>query len=101
MRTGPGTGYRILGVYSVGTAVTVLESGTTWSKIQIGSRTGYMMSKFLTTGGGGGTGEYATIWSSNGYGVRLRTGPGTSYGIIGVYSVGTLVTILSHGRIIC
>ncbi len=97
MRTGPGTGYRILGVYSVGTAVTVLESGTTWSKIQIGSRTGYMMSKFLTTGGGGGTGEYATIWSSNGYGVRLRTGPGTSYGIIGVYSVGTLVTILSHG----
>ena len=42
MRSGPSTGYRILGVYSVGTAVTVLESGTSWSRIQIGSRVGYM-----------------------------------------------------------
>ena len=57
-----------------------------------------MMNKFQTTsGGGGGTGDPATIWSPNGYGVRLRTGPGTSYSTIGVYSVGTSVTILSHG----
>lgn len=98
MRSGPGTGYAIVGVYSVGTAVTVLQTGTSWSKIQIGSRVGYMMNKFLTTsGGGGGTGDPATIWSPNGYGVRLRTGPGTSYSTIGVYSVGTSVTILSHG----
>jgi len=99
MRSGPSTGYRILGVYSVGTAVTVLESGTSWSRIQIGSRVGYMMNKFLTTsgGGGGGTGYTATVWSSNGYGVRLRSGPGTSYSVIGVYSVGTAVTVLTHG----
>ncbi|NLI20805.1 MAG: SH3 domain-containing protein [Clostridiales bacterium] len=99
LRSGPGTGYSILGVYSVGTAVTVLQTGTYWSKIQIGSRVGYMMNKFLTTssGGGGTSGDTATIWSANGYGVRLRTGPGTGYAVIGVYSVGTLVTVITHG----
>ena len=100
MRSGPGTGYKIIAVYSVGTAATVLQTGSTWSKIQIGSRVGYMMNKFLTTdggGGGGGTGDAATVWSANGYGVRLRSGPGTNYAIIGVYSVGTAVSVLSHG----
>ena len=40
---------------------------------------------------------YATIWSSNGYGVRLRSGPSKSYGKIGVYSVGTTVAVLEKG----
>jgi uncharacterized protein YgiM (DUF1202 family) len=98
MRTGPGTGYAVIGVYSVGTSLTVLQSGSTWSKIQIGTRVGYMMNKFITTnGGGGGGGDVATIWSANGYGVRLRSGPGTGYSILGVYSVGTLVTVHSKG----
>ena len=98
MRSGPGTGYSIIGVYSVGTALTVLQTGSTWSKIQIGSRVGYMMNQYITTSGGGGTsGDTATVWSANGYGVRLRSGAGTGYSIIGVYSVGTLVTVLSHG----
>ncbi len=97
LRSGPSTGYRILGVFSVGTAMTVLESGTNWSKVQIGSTVGFMMNQFLTTSGGGTSGETAVVWSPNGLGVRLRSGPGTGYGIIGVYSVGTTVTILSHG----
>ena len=42
---------------------------------------------------------YATIWSSNGYGVRLRTGPSKSYSKIGVYSVGTKVAVLQKGAV--
>jgi uncharacterized protein YgiM (DUF1202 family) len=95
MRSGPSTGYRIIGVYSVGTAVTILEVGTNWDKVQIGSTVGFIMSQYLTSGGS--TGVTATVWSSNGLGVRLRSGPGTGYGIIGVYSVGTTVTILTPG----
>ncbi|MGN1019846.1 MAG: SH3 domain-containing protein [Aristaeellaceae bacterium] len=49
LRTGPGTGYAVRGVYSVGTQVTVLKHNTTWDYIRIGTRTGYMMNKFLTT----------------------------------------------------
>ena len=103
MRSGPGTGYRILAVYSVGTQVTVLERGSYWSRIQVGSRTGYMMNQFLNGGvipppAPSATGN-ATIWSGNGYGVRLRTGAGTGYSIIGVYSVGTRVTVLEKGPV--
>ncbi|NLV59229.1 MAG: SH3 domain-containing protein [Clostridiales bacterium] len=99
MRSGPGTGYRILAVYSVGTSVTVLQKGAYWSYIRVGSRTGYMMNQFLVSGSTPvpTPDGNATVWSANGYGVRLRTGPGKGYAIIGVYSVGTTVKVLERG----
>jgi len=103
MRTGPSKGYRVLAVYSVGTSVTVLSTGILWSRIQVGSTVGYMMSEFLTTSSPGTTtttpegDDMATVWSSNGYGVRLRSGPGTGYSIIGLYSVGTRVDVVTRG----
>lgn len=106
LRTGPSTAYRIIRTYAVGTPVTVLERGNYWSRIRINGTTGYMMSQFLNFGGGswnpGGDEQavcYATIWSRNGYGVRLRTGPSKSYSKIGVYSVGTTVTVLQKGAV--
>ena len=103
LRTGPGTGYRIIRTYAVGTPVTVLERGTHWSRISIGGTVGYMMSQFLHFGSDypddGNVLCYATIWSSNGYGVRLRTGPSKSYSKIGVYSVGTKVAVLQKGAV--
>ena len=47
LRTGPSTNYAIIGVYSVGTQVKILERLNGWYRIQIGSRVGYMMSQFL------------------------------------------------------
>ena len=49
LRSGPGKGYSILAAYAPGTACTVLTAGQNWSRIQIGSTTGYMMTRFLTT----------------------------------------------------
>lgn len=104
MRKGPGTGYRVIAKYDVGTPVTILESGTYWCKLNVNGLIGYMMSQFVSQGNGSGSSGgsetilgYATVWSANGYGVRLRTGPGTGYGKIGVYSVGTQVAILERG----
>ena len=103
LRTGPGTGYRIIRTYAVGTPVRVLERGNYWSRISIGGTVGYMMSQFLDFGGSypddGTVLCYATIWSGNGYGVRLRTGPSKSYSKIGVYSVGTTVAVLDKGAV--
>jgi len=103
LRTGPGTGYRIIKTYDVGTPVTVLQSGKYWSKISIYGTTGYMMSQFISTHAGSSSSDkvigYATIWSRNGYGVRLRTGPGTEYGKIGTYAVGTTVAVLEKGAV--
>lgn len=101
MRSGPGTSYRVVAKYAVGTRVHVLESGYSWSRISVGGRTGYMMSEFLRKDG------YvppvydgdATVWSANGYGVRLRSGPGTGYSKLGVYSVGTRVKVLERGAV--
>ena len=101
LRTGPGTGYRVVRTYAVGTVANVLEKGANWSRISINGTVGYMMTQFLNFGGGYDPDTpavcYATIWSRNGYGVRLRTGPGTGYSKIGVYSVGTRVAVLERG----
>jgi len=105
LRVGPGTNYRVINKFPVGTPATILESGKNWCKISIEGYVGYMMSQFLSgngAGGSGGTISYvgdATIWSSNGYGVRLRSGPGKGYSKIGVYSVGTQVKIISKGAV--
>ena len=109
LRTGPGTGYTILASYAPGTKCTVISAGSNWSRIQIGSYTGYMMSKYLTsTDPGSGTspvpapvptpGGY-TVWvtSQNGKGVNLRSGPSKSYSAIGFYGVGTAATMISAG----
>ena len=102
LRTGPSTTYGILGLYPVGTQATILRSGSCWHYVRIGRHTGYMMSEFLSTGTGttppsavGGYTAYVT--SENGLGVRLRKGAGTGYGVLGLYSVGTQVTVLEHG----
>ena len=104
LRRGPSTSYGIIRTYAVGTPVTVLERGTYWCRISVNGTVGYMMSQFLNfTGSGGGDSSnvvcYATIWSRNGYGVRLRTGPGKGYSKIGVYDVGTTVAVLEKGSV--
>ena len=43
MRSGPSTDYGVVASYSVGTQVKVLISGADWSKIRVGTRTGYII----------------------------------------------------------
>ncbi len=97
LRSGPGTTYRVYAVYPVGTPVTVLQHGAYWDFVRIGYRTGYMMNEFLTTGSTPAAGGYyAFVTSTNGYGVRLRARPSQSANIMGVYSVGTRVYVITH-----
>lgn len=106
LRTGAGTNYGVIGSYSVGTPVTVLSAGKTWSYIRVGTRTGYMMTKYLTTTPPSTatppstSGSYiAYVTSTNGYGVRMRTGAGTSYRVLATLPVGTQVTVLQHNAL--
>ena len=52
MRQGPGTGYRVVAAYEVGTPVMVLQRGSYWSKVSINGIVGYMMTQYLSFGGG-------------------------------------------------
>lgn len=98
MRSGPSTTYSVLRKWPVGTRAIILAEGQNWCRISVGGNVGYMMSQFLRKDGSPAP-SYdgdATVWAANGKGVRLRTGAGTSYSIIGVYSVGTQVKILER-----
>lgn len=111
LRSGPGTGYTVLASYAPGTECTVLTAGTSWSRIQIGNMTGYMMSRYLTGSGSGGksgtgldpvslpvpSGYSVWVTSKNGKGVNLRSGPSTENSSIGNYSVGTTASMITLG----
>ena len=108
MRSAPSFDAPTIASFYTGTPLTYLGSSGYWYYLRAASgMTGYMYSTYLTTtppGGGGsvvpqpsgGTGT-AYIYSGNGRDVNLRSGPGMNYGVIGTYSVGTRVTILSRG----
>ena len=96
LRSGPSTAYGVIGLYSVGTQLTILSSGTYWHYVKIGSQRGYMMAEFVPTKAPGSAADYtAYVTSANGRGVNLRQGPSTGYGAIGSYAVGTEVTVHS------
>lgn len=109
LRSGPGTGYSIIATYAPGTAATVLSSGNQWCRIQIGSYTGYMMTRFLTSNPvtptaqpqpqpQPGTEYEVYVTSRNGKGVNLRSGPSKAYSSIGFYSVGTQAWMVTRGN---
>lgn len=48
IRSGPGTGYRVLSQYADGASVKVLDSGSGWAKVLYGgTKTGYVSEEFL------------------------------------------------------
>lgn len=104
LRTGPGTAYGVIGLYNVGTKVSILSYGSEWHYIAIGGQRGYMMAAYLTakpvsvpTAPPVSSGYTAYVTSQNGKSVRLRSGAGTDYDVLGNYPVGTQVTVLNYG----
>jgi len=86
--------------YYTGTVVEILGSYGNWYYVKTpDGRIGYMYGDFLQLGASGSTGTTgnAFVTSHNGYGVRLRKGPGTGYRVITTYAVGTPVTVLEKG----
>lgn len=102
LRSGPSKSYPAIGFYSVGTEARMLSEGNVWSYIRIGSRSGYMMTEFLTE-----TKPYKpspiagapVVTSRNGRNVNLRSGPGKNYSVIRSFPVGTSLQIISRGSV--
>ena len=107
LRTGAGKDYQSIGFYPVGTQGQVIQFGNTWTYLQIGNRTGYMMSCFLTTVKPGGSGQGSSqpspggkgayVISQNGRNVNLRSGPGTQFNAIASFPPGTALRIITQG----
>lgn len=101
LRAGAGLHFTSLGLFNVGTQGKMLSSGADWSYIRIGSKEGYMMTRYLTelppeqSRKNDVSGSYVT--SRNGRNVNLRTGPGLQFDIIASIPVGTRLTINAVG----
>ena len=91
MRTGAGTNNSIIMTMPKGAEVIVQSTSNGWSKVVYNNTVGYASAQYLSSTsvvtGSFGTG---TIGGSD---VRMRSGAGTSYSIIGTYDKGTQMKI--------
>ena len=101
IRSGPGKGYDSVGTYAEGDSVTVLEQftydGVTWGC----TNKGWISMAYVDTGSGttsgsdsSSSGDKATVIAESG--LRVRSGAGSTYDVVGSLKYGTRVTILSQ-----
>lgn len=101
IRSGPGKGYASVGTYAEGDSVTILEQftydGVTWGC----TNKGWISMAYVNTGSGttsgsdsSSSGDKATVTAESG--LRVRSGAGSTYDVVGSLKYGTKVTILSQ-----
>lgn len=92
----------ILGSYPRGTKVTVLSTSGSWSKVSVGSQTGYMLTQWLSgskpaSGSSGSSSAIGTAVVRNPLDTQvlfLRSEPTTQSEALGYYRNGKTVTLL-------
>lgn len=92
VRTGPGTNYSKIGELSKGDTVRKVGVTGSWTIIDWGSGTAYVSSSYLSSSGGsssGGTSSNTMVATAN---VNVRSGPSTSYSIVGSLAKGATIT---------
>ncbi len=105
VRSGPGTGYAVIGSVSTGQSFSVTGVSDGWYKISYNGATGYVSGDYLSVGGGTAapapvqTAASQTQTAAQGTGVitgdyvRMRSGPSTGYSVVGTYNNGAQMTI--------
>ncbi|MCL1795263.1 MAG: SH3 domain-containing protein [Clostridia bacterium] len=98
LRAAPTTASSSLGLYAKGTIVTILSYGPDWCHVKVGGVTGYMATRYLAFGTGGGTGggvlRTAIVRNISAPGAILSDNAGNS---LGYFANGTVVQILDYG----
>lgn len=81
LRKAPNASATVLNTYKKGTKVTILENDGTWCKVQVGKRTGYMMTQYLDI-----TANYQHLgWGrtrADGTVLNIRGGAGSTFPIL-------------------
>lgn len=107
IRSGPSTDYASVGAYATGDSVTILEQftfdGTTWGC----TNKGWISMKYVNTGDSTNTNNNTNTGTNNTTNnnlsgvitateLRIRSGPGTGYDVVGSYNYGDAVVILER-----
>ena len=95
MRSGASTSSSILGTYNSGTTMAVTGVSGAWYKVSYNGTAGYVHSDYVslsgvTSNGGSTAGSNGSVKGSD---VRMRSGPGTNYSLLGTYPNGTALTV--------
>ena len=94
MRSGPSTSYRSITKLNKGTKVEIISESNGWSKIKYDGRLGYVYSMYLDDI----IPSYSNITTKtvNTDSLNVRSGPSTSYSIVGNLTKGTKVSVISE-----
>ncbi|AIQ14526.1 hypothetical protein PDUR_23510 [Paenibacillus durus] len=109
VRSEPAGGAAVTGSVRGGTLVTVSKEQHGWLKIQTGNTTGWVAGYYLKKAGGTAASSQATVTAAKkrtsprsttavvtADSLRIRSGPGTGYDVIGSLEARDAVTILSR-----
>lgn len=97
LRSGPGMSYSVLTVIPRGATVSATGTSGSWIRVTYNGRSGYAYGTYLrATSTTTGTTPAASGTATTTTGVNVRSGPGTSFAIVGYASRGT--TLPTTGR---
>lgn len=97
LRDEPSTAGTILGEYSEGTVVHIIDGpltaadGSLWYQVSVGGNTGYIVQDWLANGGTMYPDITGTAWTNDS--VEFRSGPSTSAASMGTIPAGTEVSL--------
>lgn len=93
VRSDASTSSRIIGVLHKDSKVTILESRNGWHKVKINSGEGWIFGEYVKIQGGSQVAS-SQLGEVNANSLNVRSGAGTSHGIIGSLSQGASVNIV-------
>lgn len=85
----------VLGIFYNGTVLNLISQSDGWCYVSVSGLNGYFRAEFLSFPGG--SSGQATVYSSNGGRVNLRTGPSLAYNAAWQVPSGTAVSVLLKG----
>ena len=92
LRSGAGTSYSIILTIPNGSDILVLSTSNGWSKVIYNNTEGYVSAQY-TKAKSEVSGRFG-VGTITGGDVRMRSGAGTGYSILGAYAKGTVMTVI-------
>lgn len=96
MRMGPSTDFAVIGSYNKGTEVKISGEYAGWYEVSVSGKYGYIKKDYVKVGSAAVSEPEKTmdsVGTITGNSVRMRSGPGTSYSVIGYYNKGIQVNV--------
>lgn len=97
VKTGPGTNYKVVTTIKKNTSVKVLQTKGSWDKITVGSKTGWVSNKYLTTKNPNPPKSTSITMYVTASALNVRTGPGTKYKVVTTIKKNQAVTVTQKG----